>query len=199
MISDATRVAAEQFAAQANGDILFALSESFHDIFDSERRVSVAWRIKSDESIHNKIKKGNRHFTPKGEPLINDFIGFRIVVLHIGLLERAMTAARKWAALRELRLIDMSNRFSHPGMGGYRSLHLDFEFQFPQVFGLLGVHGIELQITTYLQQFHNQLSHDALYKIDRTDEYAERAHALKIISGQLESIDQTVAELFVRK
>jgi ppGpp synthetase/RelA/SpoT-type nucleotidyltranferase len=200
MDTDAARVAAELFAAQAKEEIVFALSENFESApFGSEKRVNVVWRIKQEDSIRRKFKKGNTHVTLAGMPLINDFIGIRIVVLHAGLIERTMTVARRWAALRELRLIDISNTFSSPGIGGYKSVHLDFEFERPQLVGLQDLHGIEVQITTYLQQFHSQLSHDALYKADRADGYAETAQALKVISDHLAYVDQIVADLFFRK
>jgi ppGpp synthetase/RelA/SpoT-type nucleotidyltranferase len=200
MSIDNARLAAEKFASITKDEIaVYLLEVSNGTMVEGERKIFIEFRIKTEESILRKLKRGNMHVTSRGKVFINDFVGIRVVVFHIGLVERTAAAIQSWAAERGLNLMEISDRFSSPGIGGYRSVHLDYQFDSPELFGLEDKHGIEIQVTTYLQQFHSQLSHDALYKHDVMEEFAQRTDVLRLISDQLGYIDRSVAGLFVRK
>jgi ppGpp synthetase/RelA/SpoT-type nucleotidyltranferase len=100
---------------------------------------------------------------------MNDYLGLRVSVDHVGLLERAAGTVRAWAPTLGLKLRREENRFDRPGAGGYRALHFDFEIRDPATAGVEPDEGIEVQITTALLAVLARLSHDLVYRTPGSD------------------------------
>src|SRR5271167_2845772 len=83
---------------------------------------TIQWRVKSEASIARKLAAFNNHRTSTGALAINDFIGLRVVILHLGLLQRGVQMVSEWANFRDLRLLEVSNAFVKPTLGNYRSI-----------------------------------------------------------------------------
>jgi ppGpp synthetase/RelA/SpoT-type nucleotidyltranferase len=164
------------------------------------QQVNVVWRVKSKQSILQKLHKGPPHRTSAGEPAINDYIGLRATVFHVGMVDHAIHIIEQWAVSRGLRLLEFVNSFSSPAYGGYRSVHLDFELLHPEASGLTRGHGIEIQVTTYLQYFHSMVSHSFLYKDLRTkSDQTLSTKDLQRLSDQLATMDMNVAKLLSKE
>jgi ppGpp synthetase/RelA/SpoT-type nucleotidyltranferase len=183
-----TRIAAVNFANEAADELLKTLRISLQPSANEE--ISILWRIKSEDSIAAKQKRRLDYV------VINDFIGLKIVVLHIGLVGSARNTVRDWGDLRGLILNSEENRFRQPGLAHYRGVHLDFNFQHPERLGLTEICGIEVQITTYLQHFHSLASHALLYK--QGGNAGSEHSALRVLtamSDKLKDLDETMATL----
>lgn len=122
---------------------------------------TVIWRIKSDENIQNKIA----HLVARGEtPFINDYIGFRVTVSHVGKVPRALDAIRRWAIEFQLTEQDADDKYQHPGFAGYRAIHLHYLCADHSPWLLPKSATVEVQLTSWLQNFHAALSHRVAYK-----------------------------------
>lgn len=143
---------AESFAATAMETLVLQIRQI---PFDVDREHSIAWRIKSDQAIVRKVESKRR---------INDFIGIRILALHLGAVDHLNSIILHWADTLELSRVEDKDRFSETNESGYKAIHLDFQFKNDNRWDMPLVAGIEVQITTWLQHFHNQLSHKLFYK-----------------------------------
>ena len=179
------RRSAKRIAARLAREIIEMLASSL-DARGKGNISWVAWRVKSDTSIFNKIKRF-------GElPAMNDLIGIRVVLLRAGLIEAAVLAVRSWARTREMQLNEEDDRFVMAGEDNYRSVHLDYSFLRPGDIYLDAMCGVEIQVSTYLQDLHSELSHRLLYK--KTNDGFPR-DALAEISRQLGIVDRAIAEM----
>jgi len=123
---------------------------------------SVQSRVKRADAVA--AKRARRPGLP-----INDYLGLRIIVDHVGLLERGARTVRAWGPALGLKLLQEENRFDRPGAGGYRALHFDFEIRDPATAGVEPDDGIEVQITTALLAVLARLSHDLVYRTPGSD------------------------------
>jgi ppGpp synthetase/RelA/SpoT-type nucleotidyltranferase len=188
ILSSAIRQSADVFASRAVEELLMHFAAALPPAAREE--LSISKRLKSENSISAKMQR-RRDYT-----VVNDFIGIRIVVLHVGLVTNAVAIVKAWAEASGLILHEQDDRFQTPGLATYRSVHLDFRFLNPERLGLTPRCGIEIQITTFLQRFHEVFSHALLYK-----EYADAnangpiVERLTLLSEQLASIDYFASEL----
>ena len=181
IISPDIQLASEQFAVAATSELAIRLRRGLGDW--PEDAVWIAWRLKTEKSIAEKAKRrGDSYF-------INDFVGIRVIVPHVGLLREAVTIVCNWASERDLSSRNIADLFVNEGMGHYRSVHLDFEFGNPES-GLGDRCGLEVQITTYLQHFHGLLSHRLLYKRNPDPRLV---NTLALVSERVAELDQLVA------
>jgi ppGpp synthetase/RelA/SpoT-type nucleotidyltranferase len=123
---------------------------------------SVQARVKTADAVA--AKRARRPGLP-----MNDYLGLRVTVDHVGLLERAAETVRAWAPALGLKLRKEENRFDRPGAGGYRALHFDFEIRDPAATGVEPDDGVEVQITTALLAVIARLSHDLVYRTPGSD------------------------------
>jgi ppGpp synthetase/RelA/SpoT-type nucleotidyltranferase len=152
----------------------------------SSEEVAVLWRVKTIESALAKRERRPH------EDVINDLIGVRVVVLHLGFLDAAASVVRGWAVKRGLLFVEEENRFARPGLGHYRAIHMDFRFSAPETAGLTSACGVEVQLTTYLQNVHSLISHAVLYKHGgKATQIVEEL--LVDVSEKLGQIDATLA------
>lgn len=94
---------------------------------------------------------------------INDLVGIRIVVDHVGLLDDVTEVIKGWEGPAGLRLVKTDDYFVHPGAGGYRARHFDFEIIDPLKVGLTPEAGVEVQVTTAILAAISCVSHRLLY------------------------------------
>lgn len=147
----------------------------------------VQGRVKTPEAIATKRARG-------GVSRTNDFIGLRVIVDHCGLLDSAGTAVRDWAHTAKLKPISEDNHFAHPGTGGYRALHLDYELVDPEAAGLTADVGVEVQITSALLAVIARVSHDILYR-QQSPKYGQLARGVQEIADATWQIDKRIAAL----
>ncbi|KRR05583.1 hypothetical protein [Bradyrhizobium valentinum] len=155
-------------------------------------------RIKSPASVEHKLR--NRRLMrghPAGDKspseFVNDFLGIRVVLPHVGQLEKAAELLMEWIAQnKRLGLISAANYFGKPASELYRSYHLDLRFDLDAE--LCDKVGAEIQVTTYLQNFFNEISHQLSYR-----QIADRpgvASLLTRVASDLRHLDDDVAALF---
>lgn len=118
----------------------------------------VSYRVKLDSAIERKAER--KRLSSWRE--LNDLIGLRVVVLRLDAIPRARDAVLRWAHASHLTVAAEDDRFTHPGLGGYRALHIDLLGCGPGLHDGQAV-GIEVQITTWLQHLHAMISHAAYY------------------------------------
>jgi ppGpp synthetase/RelA/SpoT-type nucleotidyltranferase len=163
--------------------------------------LTVQWRLKSQESIDAKLVLRQLERSRSAETeFINDFLGIRIIVAHVGLLERATEALQIWATRSQLFGVKNAiNYFETPSDERYKSIHVDFEFapsRYPTIHSTMGT---EVQITTYLQNYLSTINHQLLYrrtKVDARDR--EVANILKKVGSDLNDIDRDIAGMYQR-
>lgn len=176
------RVAADELR------LLLARQDSFY----IDHACSVAWRIKSIDSLQAKIKRSSEG--PSGLGYVNDFLGIRVLVAHVGVLHSCEALITLWAAQMGLAEICREDHFKNPAQAGYRAIHFDYrlpdspQWQFPVSLGL------ELQLTTWLQNLHGILSHRMYYKQDSLPARAAAQEWLKEVSMKISEIDWQIAE-----
>lgn len=186
---------AESFAANTASELTAKLRAELDD--GPLQAVWLTWRVKSKESIDAKLRRRISQLMPDSPPMVNDFIGVRAVVLHGGLVNRAVTLIRKCSSSVGLDLIDEHDFFVNPARGQYRSIHLDFKLLSSVGIEFDREYGVEIQVTTYLQHLHGLLSHRILYKGTANQiELDRRLHILERMSARLRDIDLELAELF---
>jgi ppGpp synthetase/RelA/SpoT-type nucleotidyltranferase len=160
----------------------------------------VVWRIKSAESVRNKL--GRRHLRGRDSQFVNDYIGIRVIVGHPGQITPALHIVTAWLQSDDrFRILSLEDYFESPHPGDYRSVHLDLALVPNRVDGPLDRDaGVEIQITTYLQHYYSAVSHKLAYANGRfapPDDGA--AHLLASVAAQLRLVDGLVASLFERK
>jgi ppGpp synthetase/RelA/SpoT-type nucleotidyltranferase len=179
------------FLDQAVSDLRDRFADYEQVIVDPQHGLS--WRVKSRQAIEAKYasRLGRRPLGPVDDAIINDFLGVRVLVVHLGLVEHAEGLVQKWSADRGLVLRSYTANLDQPKVAGYRAVHMDFEVHDPSV--AIPKHGgLEVQITTWLQHLHGVLSHSLIYKaIGPQDPTA--VLALEHLSEQLHSIDESLA------
>jgi ppGpp synthetase/RelA/SpoT-type nucleotidyltranferase len=142
---------------------------AFADDFANSLRTSIEGQLRRggvDGTVISRVKSPDaiaRKRTRRSADFINDAIGLRVVVAHRGLLDRAKTAIDEVARDCGLRQIEAEDRREHPGAGGYRAIHLDFEVVDPSARGLSPDVGVEVQVTTAIFDAHARVCHTALY------------------------------------
>jgi ppGpp synthetase/RelA/SpoT-type nucleotidyltranferase len=151
------------------------------------QHASVQGRVKTPEAIDRKRARS-------GALRTNDFIGLRVIVDHCGLLDWAATAVRDWAPAAKLTAISEDDHFAHPGAGGYRALHFDYALVDPAAAGLTADVGVEIQITSALQAAIARVSHDILYRQQRSKS-GRVARDVKEIADAAWRIDERIAAL----
>ncbi|ESY77461.1 hypothetical protein X739_33005 [Mesorhizobium sp. LNHC220B00] len=148
-------------------------------------------RIKSPISIERKL--GRKLKQRDANVFVNDFLGIRIILFHIGQLENAVAAVTEWVEFDgRFEIADTADYFQHKASGHYRSFHLDLRFKSePELQNQVG---LELQITTYLRNFQNTITHQLAYhhNIDHPD----IGNILDRISYDIGRLDDEVSALF---
>jgi ppGpp synthetase/RelA/SpoT-type nucleotidyltranferase len=162
------------------------------DSFYIDHPCTVAGRVKSLESLETKIKQS--HEGAPTQNFVNDFLGIRVLVAHVGSLHSCEALITTWAAHMGLAGICREDHFESPAPAGYRAIHIDYrlpdspQWQFPESLGL------ELQLTTWLQNLHGILSHRMYYKQGSLPTRTTVQKWLNDLSLKISEIDSQIAE-----
>lgn len=147
-------------------------------------------RIKSADSIINKLYKDNLEFTLDNvEKYINDIVGIRIICAFESDIYELLEIIRNSNIIHVINEKDFINK---PKKTGYRSYHLIVEVPVELINEKVMVRA-EIQIRTLAMDLWASLEHKLKYK----SEYCTDAISNKLIdiSGQLHIIDEEMLEL----
>lgn len=156
----------------------------------------IEWRIKSAESIAAKIER--RRDAGRKTGYVNDLLGFRIIVSHVGLVETAARCVHRWIDRGgTFRIVDSQDYFRHPVSDIYRSYHFDTVLSDRRYSNISELAGVEFQITTYLQNFMALISHDLVYADHKPNPETMAAYMLlKRAVRDIGQVDDNVAEAY---
>jgi ppGpp synthetase/RelA/SpoT-type nucleotidyltranferase len=162
--------------------------------------VTVESRIKSAESIRHKLERNKTRGADHLRPRVNDYLGFRVIIPHLGLLEHAVGVVERWVQDSGVfSLLLSSDYFSRPQDSLYRSVHMDLAFKPAEHTVLDQSVGAEIQITTYLQHYHSALSHQVGYLSGKFEPpNKDVAMLLRRIAVDLSRIDEDVGKMFAK-
>lgn len=152
---------------------------------------NVKSRIKSQESILNKMKSKNLEFSFSSMTAnIRDIAGVRIICPFI---EDVYAVAKLLLAQRDVELLEVKDYIKNPKENGYRSLHLivlvevSFSSETRQI-------PVEIQIRTIAMNFWASTEHQLRYKKDREfthedqEKLKECADLMALADQQMQSI-----------
>ncbi len=148
---------------------------------------NVTWRIKSPESIANKLRRKNREISLDcALRTLNDMAGIRVVCPLQDDVYRMAKAIRK---LPGLKVIKVKNYISHPKASGYRSIHVIVE----------ALHNeetvrVEIQVRSVAMNYWAILDHQLCYKNERKETEKLRRE-LKACSIDIAEIDKRFLKL----
>lgn len=147
-------------------------------------------RIKSADSIMNKLYKENREFTLDNvEKYINDIVGVRIICAFESDVFELIEILRKSSIVHIIKEKDFITK---PKQSGYRSYHLIVEVPVELINGQEFVKA-EIQIRTLAMDLWASLEHKLKYKSEYcTEEISEKLIA---ISNELNAVDLEMLRL----
>jgi ppGpp synthetase/RelA/SpoT-type nucleotidyltranferase len=156
----------------------------------------VEWRIKSRPSIDRKLER--RRSQGRSDTFVNDLLGFRIIVSHVGLVEQAVITIKEWIMCSgALDLVEIRNYFESPVSELYRSVHLDTRIVAADCTEIATFSGVEFQVTSYLQNFVASISHDLFYiKHDSEGDPEAVKMLMRRVFRNLVEVDVDVADAF---
>lgn len=151
-------------------------------------------RIKSADSIINKLRKNNLDFTLENvEKYINDIVGVRIICAFESDVFELIDILRRSSVIHIIKEKDF---ISNPKPSGYRSYHLIVEVPVELINGKVLVKA-EIQIRTLAMDLWASLEHKLKYKSEYCTE--EISKKLIAISNELNTIDLEMLELVSRE
>ncbi|MBQ2794205.1 MAG: GTP pyrophosphokinase family protein [Clostridia bacterium] len=162
------------------------ISEDFSYRHDRNPIETVKSRLKSPESIRQKLIKKNGEFTVENiEKSIFDVAGVRVIC---SFLDDVYSLAESFLGQDDVRLIEIKDYIKNPKPNGYRSLHLIIEipiFLFDEKRHMK----VEIQMRTIAMDFWASLDHHMRYKKDGaviTDKTREELLRCATLSAELD-------------
>ncbi|WP_138494868.1 GTP pyrophosphokinase [Paenibacillus pinistramenti] len=176
-------------------DILKEEFQTLHDYSPIEHTKS---RLKSPDSIMNKMLRKNREFSLAGiRGSIKDIAGLRITCSFISDI---YTVSEMLQKQDDLKVLEIKDYIAHPKPNGYRSLHLLVEV--PVFMSDTCEHVcVEIQIRTIAMDFWASLEHKIFYKYSQTvpqallNELKAAAEAANALDHQMERLQREVQEV----
>lgn len=170
------------------------------EILDSEFRTKYSYnpihhiedRLKSPESMFNKLKRQNLPFTVESvRENLFDIAGVRVICNYI---EDIYQVADLLTAQDDVTLIKRKDYIANPKANGYRSLHLVIEtpVYLSEQKELVNV---EVQIRTIAMDFWASLEHELKYKTD-TEVSAELAEQLRLCAETIAQTDLKMQQIY---
>lgn len=150
------------------------LNEQLSLLYERNPIDSIHSRLKSPESIYQKIKKKNFPLTLKSiEENIDDIAGVRVVCCFVNDVYKL---AECFINQDDIRVLEIEDYIKNPKKNGYRSLHLIVEVP------IFLTHGkkmmkVEVQLRTVAMDFWASLEHKIYYKKEINESAAEKAAA----------------------
>lgn len=148
----------------------YVLNEQFSVEYDRNPIESITTRIKSLESLLDKMSRTNCPLSLEGiEENISDFAGIRVICSFI---EDVYLLAECLETQDDIRVLRVKDYIQNPKPNGYRSLHIIVEVP-------IFLHGekrwmkVEVQLRTIAMNFWASLEHKMRYKKDIDPSLAE--------------------------
>ncbi len=182
------RGAMQQAAAQ-----LDILDDEFTSVYHHSPIHHVECRVKSMDSLIEKIQRKGMAVNMDSVHKIHDIAGIRVVCNYIHdvyYLRRLLTCDQGF------RLIRQSDYIKNPKPNGYRSLHLIVSVPFMISEGKIEL-PVEIQLRTIAMDMWASLEHELRYKANHhftEADLQELAHCAE----QLAQVDQTMQRLFLK-
>lgn len=171
---------------------LLTLSEEFETKFQHNPIQHMQSRVKSIQSIANKLlKKGVDVSTDNAKKYLSDVGGVRVVCCYI---EDVYEVAKFLVRQDDLQLVDRKDYIKNPKENGYRSLHLVFNVPIFLSTGPQEVL-IEVQIRSMAMDFWASLEHDIRYKTMLADQ-PELFDKLKKIAVKAHELDLEMQKIY---
>lgn len=152
----------------------YVLNEQFSVEYDRNPIESITTRIKSLESLLDKMARTNCPLSLEGiEENISDFAGIRVICSFI---EDVYLLAECLETQDDIRVLRVKDYIKNPKPNGYRSLHIIVEVP-------IFLHGekrwmkVEVQLRTIAMNFWASLEHKMRYKKDIDPSLAEHLGA----------------------
>lgn len=152
---------------------------------------SILGRIKSKESICNKLIKKKLEITPENiQNRINDLIGARMICFFVDDLYKVQERLDKH---QDITIIKVKDYIKQPKKSGYRSLHLICKLRLPY-HDHMEEFKIELQLRTNAMDYWAQLDYQLHYKKDhkKSEKIEEK---LKDYANEIEAVDKKMMQL----
>lgn len=143
-------------------------------------------RLKSQESIEEKIKRKNKDNCAEVEEIINDLAGVRVICFDT---RQVYTLAKEIKKIKEIDVIKEKDYISHPKENGYQSYHMIIVF--------LGLK-VELQIRTILMDAWSSLETVLIYKKSNNPP-KEVVDKIRRFSRWSKKMDHMVEEMLEKK
>ncbi len=182
------RGAMQQAAAQ-----LDILDDEFTSVYHHSPIHHIECRVKSMESLIEKIQRKGLPVNMDSVHKIQDIAGIRVVCNYIHdvyYLRRLLTCDQGFHLIRE------SDYIKNPKPNGYRSLHLIVSVPFMISEGKIEL-PVEIQLRTIAMDMWASLEHELRYKADHhftEADLQELAHCAQ----QLSQVDETMQRLFLK-
>ena len=170
---------------------LKVLNEEFSQEYNRNPFESIKSRLKSAESIYEKLnKKGYSATVQNIEEQLDDVAGIRVICSFPDDIYRL---AKLLIKQDDIILLEEKDYIEHPKPNGYRSLHLIISIPI-FLSNEKKYRKVEVQFRTIAMDFWASLEHKLQYKknIDNAEEIAEQ---LKVCSESIETLDYQMQDI----
>lgn len=175
--------------------IIKAKLESIDDELKCENTYSpihmIQSRIKSPESIIDKLERKGYPKTNNGMKCLNDIAGIRVVCHYINDIQYI---SQLLLLHEDIRLIKKSNYIDYPKESGYRSLHLVVKVPIYTKDGIISV-PVEIQLRTIAMDCWASLEHELNYKNHYTV-CEDMSRQLKECAEQMAKTDDKMQKIY---
>ena len=171
------------------------LDEEFARMYDHSPIHHIEYRIKSLDSIVDKLKRRGYEITIDNiYAHIQDLAGIRVICNYLDDIYYLRSLLTRFDAFKVIREVDY---IKNPKPSGYRSLHLVVNVPIVISEGTM-VLPVEIQLRTIAMDMWASLEHELRYKSDRqfTDEDATR---LRLCSDAISEIDREMQDIYQGK
>ena len=168
------------------------LDEEFARMYDHSPIHHIEYRIKSLDSIVDKLKRRGYDLTIDNiYAHIQDLAGIRVICNYMDDIYYLRSLLTRFESFKVIREVDY---IKEPKPSGYRSLHLVVNVPIVISEGTM-VLPVEIQLRTIAMDMWASLEHELRYKSDRqfTDEDAAR---LRLCSDAISEIDQEMQDIY---
>ena len=171
------------------------LDEEFASLYDHSPIHHIEYRIKTLESIVNKLKRRGHAVTVDNiYAHIHDVAGIRVICNYLDDIRYLRDLLRRSDAFQIVRETDHITR---PKDSGYRSLHLILDVPVAISEGTIHL-PVEVQLRTIAMDMWASLEHELRYKSDR--EFTEsEAVRLRLCSDAISEIDREMQNIYQGK
>lgn len=173
---------------------LEVLDDEFSVKYSRNPISSIQSRIKSVESIYNKLKKLGYEFTVKNiQEQLNDVAGIRVIC---PFTSDIYSVAALLAEQDDITVLRIKDYIEHPKQNGYRSYHMILEIPVFFAEGKTPMR-IEVQIRTIGMDFWASLEHQIRYKkdLESEDSYAQISQDLLNCAQTITNVDNQMQNI----